>query len=151
MNDNQLRRHLNRERKIRSIAISILLAIFLASLLWLLFGCGGNAVLNAQKTLKTAAITRNTSLKIAGDMYRRGDLTEAGRIKLITAGDTFRDYYLQAVDALVLYVKLDMAFNRQDDAHIEAEKKSTMDKLWGLIDKAKSTAALIRDSVGGAQ
>lgn len=67
-----------------------LLSTILAVLLWSAACAPAPPWVQSYKVLDTTATSVDTAMKVAGDLYRAGKITEAQKVQILTAYDTYQ-------------------------------------------------------------
>jgi hypothetical protein len=83
----------------RKLSITILLIT-----LSIAVGCGANFNKASYQALGTMAITYDTALKSANDLYQKGLISEEGKQKIITAANAYRNAHNESVSAFQAYL-----------------------------------------------
>lgn len=82
----------------QKMAITMMLALVLA----ILIGCA-TFTANSYKALSAAAVTYDTTMKSAADLYKQGKVTDEQKAKIVEIGNYYWAAYHVAVDALAAY------------------------------------------------
>lgn len=77
--------------------------LFLLMAMFLVAGCANKFTENAYKTLNVSKETYDSTLNIAGDLYRQGHVTEEQKDQAIYYGSGYMTVHNEAVAALLEY------------------------------------------------
>lgn len=111
-------------RKLNYLLIA-LLTIFIAS-------CAYNASLvkTAYDTLQVSQVSYDTSMKIVSDLYKRGELNEDEKEKVISYASTYSKAHNAAVEALASYEE---SRSMEDKEQLEKQLTSASEALTNLL------------------
>lgn len=84
-------------RKLTKTLLPLLLLAFV------LVSCGASLVQTSYKSLTISKTTYDTSLSIAGDLYKRGLMTEDQKVEAVKYGNLYMVVHNEATAALLKY------------------------------------------------
>lgn len=98
-----------------------------------LTACDGKEfALRAAQTLDISYTAYDAIMKVAADAHKSGRLDNAGRDRMIDAGQLYVDAWRMGMNALIVYVRAQSEENRSDVLKQLGESRERLNRLLGL-------------------